>query len=128
MGTITRREFLTVAGVAAGGGVLAYAPDVAVKAFQSVWGEDWVEVPQGSERWVISLCRQCPGGCGIRVRVVGDRPTKIEGNPLHPINRGKLCPKGQAGLIALNDPDRIKGPLKRALDRGAGKWQEITWD
>ena len=52
MGTITRREFLTVAGVAAGGGALAYAPDVAVKAFQSVWGEDWVEVPHGSERWV----------------------------------------------------------------------------
>jgi len=128
MGKITRREFLTVAGVAAGGGVLAYAPDVAVKAFQAAWGEDWVEVPNGPERWVTSLCRQCPGGCGIRVRLIGDRPVKIEGNPFHPINRGKLCPKGQAGLLTLNDPDRIKGPLKRALDRGAGKWQEITWD
>lgn len=128
MGKITRREFLTVAGIAAGGGVLAYAPDVAVKAFQAAWGEDWMEVPDGPERWVASLCRQCPGGCGIRVRMIGDRLTKIEGNPLHPINRGTLCPKGQAGLLALNDPDRIKGPLKRVGERGAGKWQEITWD
>jgi anaerobic selenocysteine-containing dehydrogenase len=128
MGAITRREFLTVIGVAAGGGVLAFAPDVALKAFQASWGEDWVEVPNGPERWVASLCRQCPGGCGIRVRLIGDRPTKIEGNPLHPVNRGKLCPKGQAGLLALNDPDRIKGPLKRVGERGSGKWQKIAWD
>lgn len=128
MGKVTRREFLTVIGVAAGGGVLAYAPDMAVKAFKAAWGEDWVEVPKGTERWVTSLCRQCPGGCGIRVRLIGDRPVKIEGNPFHPVNRGKLCPKGQAGLLALNDPDRIKGPLKRVGERGAGAWQKITWD
>lgn len=128
MGKVTRRDFLTTLGVAAGGTALAFAPDAAVKAFQMAWGEDWVKVPTGPESWVTSLCRQCPGGCGIRVRMIGDRPTKIEGNPFHPVNRGRLCPKGQAGLLALNDPDRIKGPLKRSLDRGAGKWQEITWD
>ncbi len=128
MGKVTRREFITVLGVAAGGGALAYAPDLASSAFRLAWGEDWVEVPGGPERWVASLCRQCPGGCGIRVRLVGDRPTKIDGNPLHPVNRGKLCPKGQAGLLPLNDPDRIKGPLQRAGARGAGKWREITWE
>ncbi len=128
MGKVTRREFLTTLGVAAGGGALAFAPDFAVKAFRLTWGEDWVEVPGGPASWAISVCRQCPGGCGIRVRMVGDRPVKIEGNPLHPVNRGKLCPKGQAGLMTLNDPDRIKGPLKRSGERGAGKWQEISWD
>lgn len=128
MAKVTRREFLTVMGVAVGGGMLAYAPDAAVKAFDAAWGEDWVEVPNGPENRVASLCRQCPGGCGIRVRLIGDRPVKIEGNPLHPVNRGKLCPKGQTGLIALNDPDRIKGPLKRIGERGEGKWQEINWD
>ncbi len=128
MGMISRREFLTALGVAAGGCALAYAPEAGVKTFWEVWGEDWVEVPYGPERWVTSLCRQCPGGCGIRVRLVGDRPTKIDGNPLHPTSRGKLCPKGQAGLHTLNDPDRLQGPLKRAGERGSGKWQEITWE
>lgn len=128
MGKVTRREFLTTLGVAAGGGALAFAPDLAVKTFRFAWGEDWVEVPNGPESWVTSLCRQCPGGCGIRVRLIGDRPVKIEGNPLHPVNRGALCPKGQAGLISLNDPDRIKGPLQRVGERSAGKWQEITWE
>lgn len=125
---ITRREFMKLLAVAAGGSALAFAPEAGEKAFQEVWGEDWVEMPRGVEKWVTSTCRQCPGGCGIRVRLMGHRPTKIEGNPLHPVNRGRLCPKGQAGLLSLNDPDRIKGPLKRAGERGSGKWQEIGWD
>lgn len=127
MGMITRRDFLAVLGVAAGGYALAYAPEVSVQAFREAWGEDWVEVPKGPERWAPSLCQQCPGGCGIRVKLIGDRPVKIDGNPLHPINKGKLCPKGQAGLHTLYDPDRIKGPLKRGGERGAGKWENISW-
>lgn len=128
MGRVTRREFITTLGIAAGGGALAFAPDLAVKAFNAAWGEDWVEVPNGPETWATSLCRQCPGGCGIRVRMIGNRPTKIEGNPFHPVNRGKLCPKGQSGLLSLNDPDRIQGPLHRVGERGAGKWREISWE
>ena len=53
---------------------------------------------------------------------------KIEGNPLHPINKGKLCSRGQAGLQALYNPDRIKGPLKRMGNRGSGDFEEISWE
>jgi anaerobic selenocysteine-containing dehydrogenase len=59
---------------------------------------------------------------------VGDRAVKIDGNRLYPINRGGLCPKGQSGLQSLYDPDRITGPLKRAGERGSGKWEPISWD
>lgn len=82
----------------------------------------------GAERWVPSVCQLCPGGCGIRVRLAGSQPIKIEGNPLYPVNRGGLCPTGQAGLQVLYSPDRIKTPLKRVGDRGAQGWQSITWD
>ncbi len=80
------------------------------------------------ERWVPSVCLQCPAGCGILVRVVDGRAVKIEGHPRHPINEGKLCPKGHVGLQILYDPDRIKGPLQRVGPRGAGRWQPIGWD
>ncbi|MDX1764721.1 MAG: molybdopterin-dependent oxidoreductase, partial [bacterium] len=80
------------------------------------------------ETWIPSVCQQCQGGCGIVVRVYGDRAVKIDGNPLHPINRGTLCARGQSGLQWLYDPDRIKGPLARSGDRGEGKWKSITWD
>jgi anaerobic selenocysteine-containing dehydrogenase len=60
--------------------------------------------------------------------VIQGKAIKIEGNPLHPINQGRLCPKGQSGLHALYDPDRIRSPLRRAGERGAGKWEEIGWE
>jgi anaerobic selenocysteine-containing dehydrogenase len=68
------------------------------------------------------------GGCGILARVIDGWAVNIVGNPLHPVNRGTLCPKGIAGLQGLYDPDRIRTPLKRAGKRGEGKWDPISWD
>src|SRR5664279_1857719 len=55
----------------------------------------------GQATWYASTCRQCPAGCGIIVRVMNGRALKIEGNPLHPLNKGKLCARGQAGVQLL---------------------------
>ncbi|MHC4597702.1 MAG: molybdopterin-containing oxidoreductase family protein [Planctomycetota bacterium] len=82
----------------------------------------------GEERTITTVCSQCPGGCGLSVRVVEGRAVKIEGNPDHPMNEGGTCPKGQAGLQVLYDPDRIPGPLKRARGRGTGRWERIGWE
>src|SRR5436189_5312139 len=53
---------------------------------------------------------------------------KLEGNPDHPINRGKLCTRGQAAAEITYHPDRVGHPLKRAGARGEGKFEEISWD
>jgi len=53
---------------------------------------------------------------------------KLEGNPSHPVNLGKLCARGQAGLQVLYHPDRLRNPLKRSGARGSGQFQEVTWD
>ena len=82
----------------------------------------------GVERWVPTVCAQCMGGCGIVVRRINGWATNIVGNPLHPVNRGTLCPKGIAGLQGLYDPDRIRSPLKRLGKRGEGRWQPISWE
>ncbi|MFQ5892339.1 MAG: molybdopterin-dependent oxidoreductase, partial [Candidatus Methanofastidiosia archaeon] len=79
------------------------------------------------EKSIPSVCLQCPAGCGIKVKVVNGRAVKIEGNPLHPINKGKLCPKGQSGLQILYNPDRIKGPMRQVGEKGSGKWERISW-
>ena len=91
-----------------------------------------------------SICTLCPAGCGLQVRVMqGEAEVvrkgqlgiikmglakKLEGNPMHPVNRGKLCARGQAGLQVLYHPDRLRGPLKRTGTRGSGAFQEISWD
>jgi anaerobic selenocysteine-containing dehydrogenase len=85
------------------------------------------------ERWatpeevlVPSICQQCPGGCGLLVRTLEGEVAGISGNPLHPVNRGALCPKAFGGLQVLYDPHRLKGPLARAGERG--RFRAIGWD
>ena len=52
---------------------------------------------------------------------------KLEGNPQNPVNRGKLCARGQAGLQVLYNPDRI--PTHQAY-RSARlrRVPAISWD
>ena len=53
---------------------------------------------------------------------------KIEGDPDCVSNHGSLCSKGLAFTELVYHPDRLKYPLKRAGEKGSGKWQRITWD
>ncbi len=62
------------------------------------------------------------------VRVVDNKAVKIEGNPAHPVNRGRLCPLGQAGLQVLYNPDRIKAPMKKIGSRSSSDWKSISWE
>jgi anaerobic selenocysteine-containing dehydrogenase len=82
----------------------------------------------GLDYWKASACAMCPAGCGILVRTREHRANKIEGNPAHPVNRGALCARGQAGLQMLYNPDRIRSPMKRTAERGSGQFTEISWD
>jgi anaerobic selenocysteine-containing dehydrogenase len=82
--------------------------------------------------WVHSSCDMCFAACGILAHRVDGVLTKIEGDPDCPASGGHLCAKGQAGLIGLYDPSRVKTPLVRTNPhKGIGvdpKWQEISWD
>ena len=81
----------------------------------------------GKETWKNTVCRLCPGGCGIRVRLIDEQPVTIAGNPISPVNHGGLCPTGHSGLQQLFHPDRISAPLKRVGEKGSGKWETISW-
>lgn len=82
--------------------------------------------------WAKSACKMCIHSCAIVAHVVDGVVVKIEGDPDNPSNRGKLCPKGQAGIMRLYDPHRVKTPLKRTNpEKGAGvdpKWVPISWE
>ncbi|HLC27072.1 MAG TPA: molybdopterin-dependent oxidoreductase [bacterium] len=124
-----RRDFLKLSGGATAGAVLAGLgfQNLLVHALPTGTEDSGTGVP-GVPSWANTICQQCPGGCGVRVKLVDGRAINISGNPLYPINREGVCPKGISGLQALYDPDRIKGPLKRVGERGSGKWQQITWE
>jgi len=52
---------------------------------------------------------------------------KIEGDPDHPMNQGRLCARALAMTQYVHHPDRLRSPVKRTGKRGEGKWQRITW-
>ena len=68
------------------------------------------------------------GGCGCQIYVQDGKVTRIEGDPNHPQNPGRLCAKGLAIPQYMYHKDRVTKPLKRVGERGEGKWQEISWD
>ena len=47
----------------------------------------------------MSTCTECEAGCGMMVTVRENRAQKAEGNPLHPMNQGALCARGQASML-----------------------------
>ena len=117
---MNRRTFLKIAGMgsislAAGCG----PPEKSL--FSLVHAPD--DMVTGKATWYASTCRECPAGCGILAKNREGRVIKVEGNPLHPVNKGKICMRGQAAVQGIYNPDRIKTPL---LKDGSG-WQPISF-
>lgn len=79
----------------------------------------------GVPNYYASTCSECSTGCGTIVKSFDGRPIKLEGNPDHPISKGGLCARGQASVLNLYDPDRIKGPVK---SNRKGESTVIGWD
>ncbi|MFC1929933.1 molybdopterin-dependent oxidoreductase [Chloroflexota bacterium] len=75
-----------------------------------------------------SECFICNSGCDAAVWVKEGRVIKVEGDLSSSVTRGTLCAKGLASRHMLYHPDRIRYPMKRAGERGEGKWQRISWD
>jgi anaerobic selenocysteine-containing dehydrogenase len=79
-------------------------------------------------RWVKTHCgRMDHGGCGLLVGVRGNEIVQVKGDPEGYLNRGYTCFKGRVSADRLTHPNRLRYPLKRAGQRGEGKWQRISW-
>ncbi|MFQ5556178.1 MAG: molybdopterin-dependent oxidoreductase [Acidimicrobiales bacterium] len=90
----------------------------------------WPSRVQRHHTLVPTTCFNCEAACGLLAHVdhASGEITKIEGNPLHPASRGRNCAKGPATLNQVHDPERVLHPLKRAGERGAGRWERVTWE
>jgi anaerobic selenocysteine-containing dehydrogenase len=81
------------------------------------YGEDpvlgFTSTSKHAERWVNSTCGYCSVGCGMQLGVRDGKVVSVRGNPDHPVNLGKLCPKGLAEHYAIDADDRARYPLLR---------------
>jgi len=69
-------------------------------------------------------CALCYHSCGVEVTVENGRVVEVRGQQSHPLNKGRLCAKGEAMIEHLYHPDRLKYPLKKVN----GSWNRISWD
>lgn len=77
-----------------------------------------------------TTCYMCACRCGIKVTLEGNEIRFIQGNPKHPVNKGVLCAKGNAGIMKQKSPAKLTQPLVRkpGTERGAGEFEPISWD
>ena len=122
--SLDRRQFvLALGGGVVGAGLFQLSGDQPGAAESAA--PEW---EPGLEQYLSSACLICPSRCGIRGRVVDGRLVRIDGNPLHPLSRGGLCPRGVAGVQMQYHPDRLASPLVRIGPRGAGSWRKVSWE
>jgi len=109
---IDRRSFFKIVGVS---GAAAAAAAGCGKTTEAIL--PYVVPPQhivpGVATYYATVCRECPGGCGVLARNRDGHVVKLEGNPDHPVSRGALCARGQASLLGTYDPERIASPQLR---------------
>ena len=74
------------------------------------------------------LCAMCVNKCAGFARVEDGVVKKLNPNPYFPKSRNMLCPRGNAGIHTLYDPDRLKYPLVRIGERGDGKYKRVSWE
>jgi thiosulfate reductase / polysulfide reductase chain A len=126
MGTqsFTRRRFLSL-----GAGTLA-----ALSAARFALGSRTAHAancsidPNSEGEVTHSVCEVCFWKCGIQGHVQDGRLVKIQGNPLHPLSNGKLCPRGAGGIGQAYDPDRLVRPLMRVGARGSEEFRPVSWE
>ena len=72
------------------------------------------------DRWVKTTCGYCSVGCGMLAGERDGRIVAVQGDPDHPVNRGRLCPKGLSEHHTLTAPGRLTTPLVHG--------QPVDWD
>jgi len=120
---LNRRDFLAALGAAYGTAAVSWAAPRS-------WFVEYSPGTDGppTEGFVNTLCSMCPGGCGLRARVIHGCAVGVSGNEDHPINRGGLCSRASAVLQDVYNPDRLQEPLISAAARGSGQWKSLEWD
>ena len=77
-----------------------------------------------------TTCYMCACRCGIKVTLENNKIRFIQGNMEHPVNKGVLCAKGNAGIMKQESRAKLSKPLRRkpGSERGANEFEEISWD
>ncbi|MGC8614007.1 MAG: molybdopterin-dependent oxidoreductase [Conexivisphaera sp.] len=140
--SVDRRDFLKLSGAVAGSAALLYAAKKLSAGFDlnflSLMPQSGYDVetlqPNWTYTYVPGICGICSSACDVITTVEKSpdgsyvRAIEIDGNPLSPLNRGKVCARGRSGAFLTYNKDRIKTPLIRTGPKGTWAFKEATWE
>lgn len=118
---MTRRSFVKSAAVAGAATALGVEAANCFSPSDKAWAEGEVTEARTS-------CRACIANCGVIAVVSNGRVIKIKGDPIDPMSKGRVCPKGLSGVQALYHPNRNKYPMKRVGEKPGNQWERISWE
>ena len=75
----------------------------------------------GADSWVRTTCGYCAVGCGMYIGVRDGKAVAVQGDPDHPVNAGRLCPKGLCEHQSIDVEGRLTDPT---LHGRAVSWDE----
>ncbi|HET6922690.1 MAG TPA: molybdopterin-dependent oxidoreductase, partial [Anaeromyxobacteraceae bacterium] len=75
------------------------------------------------DRVTYRACHLCEALCGLEIRTEGERIVSIKGDRQDPFSRGHVCPKAAAIPDVMEDPDRLREPVRREGER----WVPLSW-
>jgi thiosulfate reductase/polysulfide reductase chain A len=127
---VGRRKFVTATLALAG--LLAIDRSVGQLLLPSV--AVGASTPQQADtvKQLFTACHMCDQECAIIAYVENGVLVKLDGNPIDQKCKGRLCPKGQAGVFELYNPSRLQSPMVRTnTEKGLDvdpKWKRVSWD
>ena len=83
-----------------------------------------VDADRPADTWTPSTCGLCSVGCRLDIGTRGGRIVGVRGRPEHPVNAGRLGPKGLNQFYANRHPARGLHPLVRSR----GRLVRASWD
>jgi anaerobic selenocysteine-containing dehydrogenase len=84
-------------------------------------GRGAVSAGRAVDRWVRTTCGYCSVGCGMLLGVREGQAVAVAGDPDHPVNRGRLCPKGLSEHHTIGAEGRLTTPT---VDGRPATWDE----
>jgi thiosulfate reductase/polysulfide reductase chain A len=122
MEQLSRRRFLKISAATVGAGAVgSQVPVVSSLAMGT-------KPPAGKVETIPTYCEMCFWKCGGIAHVRDGKLWKFTGNPLDPMSKGRLCPRGTGAVGTHYDPDRVSKPLIRTGERGKEQFKAVTWD
>lgn len=74
-----------------------------------------------------AVCTVCDIACQLEVHVRDGHVAKVA-PPSNPVIAENFCFKGITAPKLYARPERLTRPLRRVGERGAGQWEEVSWD